>query len=174
MESAKKQKLREQIKLARPHSSSGLTQNLIRLTLELNANVIASYWPLDDEPDTGEYNSWVELIGKNLITPRVTGNTMEFASGPFMPGSYGILEPQGQVMNIANADLILVPALAVSQSGERLGKGKGFYDRALLLSQAPKYAVVFESENLISIPSEDHDQKVTGSVSPLAIRHFLS
>jgi 5-formyltetrahydrofolate cyclo-ligase len=63
--------------------------------------------------------------------------------------------------------------LAVDKSGNRLGKGKGFYDRALAQVQGiAKYAVVFDSEILDSIPTESHDVWVTGAVTPTAIHHF--
>lgn len=175
MESAKKAKLRQSLKDARPHSSQGLTENLIRLTLELDARVIASYWPLSNEPDVSEFNGWVELIGKTLITPVVVGKSLEFATGETTSGAMGIREPQGQRISLNQAELILVPALAVDTRGNRLGKGMGFYDRALFGISAPRYAVIFDQEFLPSIPTEDHDQRVTGAVSPSAIRHlFLS
>lgn len=173
MQSAEKQNLRESIQELRPHSSVGLTENLIRLTYELNANVIASYWPQKNEPDTSDFNNWVELMGKRLITPRVLGDALEFAEGPSAKGSFGILEPTGKRALILEADLILVPALAIDRRGNRLGKGKGFYDRALVGVKAPKYGVIFDSEFLDQIPTQDHDLPLDGSISPSAIRHLF-
>jgi 5-formyltetrahydrofolate cyclo-ligase len=173
MQSAEKQNLRESIQAARPHSSAGLTENLIRLTYELNANVIASYWPQPSEPDTSEFNKWVELMGMRLLTPRVIGESLEFAQGPAVKGAFGILEPTGNRALILEADLILVPALAIDRSGSRLGKGKGFYDRTLIGVKAPKYGVMFDSEFLDQIPTQDHDVQLDGSISPSAIRHLF-
>ena len=173
MHSAEKQNLRESIQEKRPHSSVGLTENLIRLCYELDAKVIASYWPQTNEPDTYDFNNWVELIGKRLITPRVRGETLEFAEGAVSRGSFGILEPTGKRALILEADLILVPALAIDSFGNRLGKGKGFYDRALVGVKAPKYGVIFDSEFLDEIPTEDHDLALDGSISPTAIRHLF-
>ncbi len=74
---------------------------------------------------------------------------------------------------MSQCDLILVPALAVDKVGNRLGKGKGYYDRALAaVSGIPKYAVVFDSEVLPAIPAESHDVWMTGAVTPTAIHHF--
>lgn len=172
MESAKKENLRETLRLQRPHSSQGLTENLIRLTFELNAETIASYWPLSSEPDTSDFNNWVELLGKTLITPRISSDTLEFASGPASQSTFGILEPSGVAVSLNSADLIFVPALAIDNLGNRLGKGRGYYDRALFGSTVPRFAVIFDEEFLELVPTEDHDLKMNGSVSPSAIRHL--
>lgn len=172
MESVKKQNLRESLRSVRPHSSEGLTENLIRLTFELNAETIASYWPLSSEPDTTDFNNWVQLLGKTLLTPRIFGDSLEFASGPAAPGSHGILEPTGEAVSLSSADLILVPALAVDSQGNRLGKGLGYYDRGLFGISAPLFAVIFDEEFLELVPTEDHDLRMNGAVSPSAIRHL--
>lgn len=56
----------------------------------------------------------------------------------------------------------------------RLGKGKGFYDRALkdFAPLPPVVAVVFEDEVLPSIPTEQHDHPVDAVVTPAGINHF--
>ncbi len=168
-----KSEIRQRCLAARPQSSEGLAANLVRLTLELNASVIASYQPLANEPDVAEFNSWVIAMGKALLLPRISGDELVFASGDLAPGSHGILEPQGEARDISECELILVPALAVDGVGNRLGKGKGYYDRALhSVSGIPRYAVVFDSEVLAAIPAEAHDVWVTGAVTPTAIHHF--
>ena len=172
MESAKKENLRESLSALRPHSSQGLTENLIRLTLELDAQTIACYWPLGSEPDTTDFNNWVELLGKTLLTPRIIGETLEFASGPAAAGAFGIMEPSGVSVSLNSADLILVPAMAIDNSGNRLGKGRGYYDRALFESLTPRFAVIFDEEFLDSVPTEDHDLRMNGAVSPSAIRYL--
>ena len=62
----------------------------------------------------------------------------------------------------------MIPASAVDTRGNRLGKGKGFYDIALAdpAITAPVAAVVYESEVLAEIPIEDHDQPVAFVVTP--------
>jgi 5-formyltetrahydrofolate cyclo-ligase len=168
-----KSEIRERCLAARPQSSEGLAANLVRLTLELNANVIASYQPLSNEPDVAEFNNWVVAMGKTLLLPRIEGDELVFASGDLQLGSHGILEPQGDGVDISECELLLVPALAVDGVGNRLGKGKGYYDRALYsVTGIPRYAVVFDSEVLPAVPAEAHDVWVTGAVTPTAIHHF--
>jgi len=168
-----KSEIRQRCLAARPQSSQGLAANLVRLTLELNANVLASYQPLDNEPDVSEFNNWVIAMGKTLLLPRISGDELVFASGDLEKGTHDILEPQGDAEDISACELILVPALAVDSVGNRLGKGKGYYDRTLhSITGIPRYAVVFDSEVLTAIPTEAHDVWVTGAVTPTAIHHF--
>ena len=168
-----KSEIRQRANSARPQSSAGLAANLVRLALELDVKVIASYQPLATEPDVSEFNAWALAMGKTLLLPRIVGDELEFATGDLISGSHGILEPTGAATEITDAELILLPALAVDAAGNRVGKGKGFYDRTLgNVTGIPKYAVVFDSEVLPAIAAEEHDVWVTGAVTPTAIHHF--
>jgi 5-formyltetrahydrofolate cyclo-ligase len=168
-----KSEIRQRAISMRPQSSAGLAANLVRLAMELDVKVIASYHPLGNEPDVSDFNAWALAMGKTLLLPKIVGEDLEFATGELSSGSHGISEPNGPSMDIAAADLILLPALAVDAAGNRVGKGKGFYDRALSeVTGIPKYAVVFDSEVLPAIAAEDHDVWVTGAVTPTAIHHF--
>ena len=165
--------LRSEIRSARPHSSEGLTQNLVRLTLQLGAKRIASYVSDRTEPETTDFNAWVKSSGYELLLPRINGEDLEFAQGELSLGSFGIFEPAGDSEGLETADLILLPALAVDRSGVRLGKGKGFYDRALQsIAKIPLYAVVFDAEVYQQLPHEPHDRRVNGAITPTAIHHF--
>jgi 5-formyltetrahydrofolate cyclo-ligase len=65
---------------------------------------------------------------------------------------------------------LFVPALAVDRLGNRLGRGKGYFDRALLdLEGVVVYAVVFENEVLEHVPTEAHDKRVDGVVTEVRI-----
>ncbi|MEY3561444.1 MAG: hypothetical protein RL068_596 [Actinomycetota bacterium] len=141
--------------------------------MELGAESIASYAANSSEPDTTDFNQWCLSLGKRLLLPRVIGENLEFASGTLSTGSFGLMEPEGDAQPLGSVDLILLPALAVDRTGVRLGKGKGFYDRALRsISGIPLYAVVFDSEIFAELPYEPHDKKVTGAITPTAIHHF--
>lgn len=146
--------------------------NLVRIAMEIEARVIASYSPLPSEPDVREFNDWVIATGRELVLPRVVADSLEFAKGETAHGSFGIQEPTGPTADINEIELIVVPALAVDSQGNRLGKGKGYYDRALAELDCPKFAVVFDGEVVDQLPVEPHDQKVSGVVSPSAINYF--
>jgi 5-formyltetrahydrofolate cyclo-ligase len=66
---------------------------------------------------------------------------------------------------------LFIPALVVDETGNRLGRGKGYFDRELSgLQGLVVYAVVFENEVLASVPVESHDQRVDGVVTQEQIR----
>jgi 5-formyltetrahydrofolate cyclo-ligase len=69
---------------------------------------------------------------------------------------------------IRDADVVLVPALAVAADGTRLGRGGGSYDRALCRARgdAERAAVVYDSEVHITLPRAGWDQPVTARVTP--------
>jgi 5-formyltetrahydrofolate cyclo-ligase len=72
-------------------------------------------------------------------------------------------------------DLILVPGLAFTRDGQRLGRGGGFYDRYLasLPPRAMKLGICFQCQMLESLPSEEHDQRVHAIVTEDGIAgHF--
>ena len=114
-----------------------------------------------------EFNSWA-AENLNLVLPRVSGHHLEFAAGKLREGALGIAEPQGTAVPIAEIDLMIVPALAADMTGNRLGKGRGFYDRALANYSGKRIAVIFDSELIESVPSEPHDERVQIIVTPLS------
>jgi 5-formyltetrahydrofolate cyclo-ligase len=80
-------------------------------------------------------------------------------------GELGFVEAAGKPADLKAAEIIFLPALAVDLAGNRLGQGKGFYDRALqqpetLHRKVKRIAVVFDEEIKVSLAAEPHDQKV--------------
>ena len=161
-----KKELRAQLTEARPHSSEGLTEQLAAIFSSSGAKTIASYVPLANEPDVSEFNR-LAAQSANLVLPRIMGDSLEFASGEQVQGPFGIDQPSGEAIELASIELMLVPALAVDEKGNRLGKGKGFYDRVLGSFGGLSVAVVFDSEVTETVPSEPHDQRVAMIATPL-------
>jgi len=163
---ASKIELRQAISSARPQSSHGLTERLIAIA---DAHrVIASYSPTAVEPDVSGFNDWVRATGRKLLLPIITGSELAWAEpGELVLGPLGILQPTGAPAELAEATLIVLPALAVDRAGNRLGRGAGYYDRALgEATTAVRVAVVFDSEILPELPAEPHDVPVDLAVSP--------
>ena len=87
-------------------------------------------------------------------------------------------QPAGEALGsqaLAGADLILIPALAASQDGTRLGQGGGWYDRTLphRAPSTPIVAVVFDDEVLAGgqIPREPHDVPIDAIITPTRTLH---
>jgi 5-formyltetrahydrofolate cyclo-ligase len=110
-----------------------------------------------------------------VLLPVVPGEGHELGwavdTGRLAPGRFGLLEPVGPRLGptaIGTADVIVVPALAVARDGVRLGRGGGYYDRALrhVRPGAALVAAVFDDELVGSLPAEPHDRLVTAVVTP--------
>ena len=97
---------------------------------------IAAFWPIGDEPQLQPLlEQWVEEEGYQVSLPVVTSlnDPLQFRlwspNTPMQEGSYGIQEPVGPVAPAP--DIILVPTLGYTRQGDRVGYGKGYYDRTL-------------------------------------------
>ena len=130
------------------------------------AKYIALFASMKDEVST-EYalKAWLEM-GKRIVVPRVEGDIMRFydySPDKMQIGAFGIEEPMGnEEVSAENIDLIIVPARAFTRSGERLGRGGGFYDKYMSLKgfRAYKIGIAFSVQIFDSLPCDAHDIKV--------------
>ena len=129
------------------------------------ARVVALFSPLGDEPQLWPL---VEQLATavSVVLPRVEGDVMSFYSydkDAMAPGSFGISEPQGGVLvQPCEIDVIVVPGVAFTACGARMGRGKGFYDKYLSQCDfaAVKMGVCYREQLLPDIPTEPHDVKM--------------
>jgi 5-formyltetrahydrofolate cyclo-ligase len=84
------------------------------------------------------------------------------------PGKFGISEPLPECEEIpwGQFDLVLVPGLAFDLTGNRLGRGRGFYDRILAAASGIKCGVAYDFQLLERIPVEKHDARVDFIFTP--------
>ena len=154
----------------RAAEAAALAAHVARLDVSPDQTVCA-FLPVRSEPGSAQ---WLAGLRCRVLLPVVTGAApLDWAvyAGPddLVPGPHRLLEPAGPRLGasaIAGASLVLVPALAVSLAGVRLGKGGGHYDRSLPLVKAPLVAVVRDREVLPSLPSEPHDVRMNGVLTP--------
>lgn len=132
-----------------------------------SAEVIASYYPTEFEPNTISINELLLQKKKIVILPRIKNNELEFAqyNGNNLVDNGIFKEPTG-LSFFGDIDVILTPAIAVDQSGVRLGQGGGFYDKFLRTTNAYRIAIINENEFKKTLPSEWHDQKVDAVALP--------
>jgi 5-formyltetrahydrofolate cyclo-ligase len=162
-----KAQLRAEILLARKTNLASaqqkqeLAKNIFLLVNRLTPTRVAIYSSYSSEPDT--QIAIAELLA-NHISVLVPETLADGLLSWHAVGSETAVELQP-------TDLLLIPALAVDLLGNRLGRGKGYFDRELEKSSVSKvYAVVFEAEVLDAVPVEAHDRKVSGVVTEVAIR----
>lgn len=126
----------------RIEESREICKNLMRWPVFLEAGTVAMFMPLKWEADIAPLVHAALSGGKRVLLPLVQGRNMSFrligSVDELAPGAaFGILEPPVHAPRIdpAEADLMLVPLDAADRDGWRLGKGGGYYDRALLESR---------------------------------------
>jgi len=136
---------------------------------------LAAFVPDPDEPGSGRLPAAYTDLGARILLPVIpaTGRTLDWAAytGELEPGRFGLHQPVGPRLGpaaIGDADAVVVPALAVDHLGFRLGRGGGYYDRALVHARpdAVLVTVVFDEERLAELPREIHDRPVTAVVTP--------
>ena len=134
--------------------------------------IIAGYVPLGPEPGGADLP---DLLGDRLILPvLLPDNDLDWVryEGPdtLRPGRRGLREPVGHRLGVdavAEATLLIVPALAVDRTWMRLGRGGGSYDRALARAgRAYAVALLHDGELLPAVPAEPHDRRVHAAITP--------
>lgn len=93
------------------------------------------------------------VTGNDLTLHRYEGDT-SLATGT----SFGILESIGSLFtDYASIDLAIIPGMAFTPQGDRLGRGRGYYDRLLPRLSCPLVGLAFPFQILDTIPCEPHD-----------------
>ena len=157
----------------RQAAAAALTRALLRGLA--GVRTFAAYLPEHDEPGHGRLPAAFTQLGARVLLPVVPPDGRELGwavdTGRLAPGRYGLLEPLGPRLGataVGTADVVVVPALAVARDGIRLGRGGGYYDRALqhVRDDAVLVALLFDEELVDALPTEPHDQRVTAVVTP--------
>lgn len=134
------------------------------------AETIALFLSLDDEPQMRGVIGALAATHR-IVVPRIDGDEMEFAAyspATLRIGAFGIEEPaKGETVPPADIDLIIVPGVAFTREGARLGRGRGYYDRyrARKGFRAFCIGVCFAEQIVGHIPTEPHDKAVDEVVS---------
>lgn len=142
--------------------SSSLFQKLEDHPLFLRAHTILLYHSLPDEVQTHEFiERWYPH--KRIVLPLVKGEELEFryyeGKDSLQVGAFGIEEPKGTaVENLNEIELSIIPGVAFDRTGNRLGRGKGYYDRALAQLQSHNIGVCFHFQLFPHIPIEETDR----------------
>lgn len=168
-----KQAIRKQVLQARRENPQPADFSLFALELlESTSGLVASYWSTDTEPSTELINSHLSKLDR-LVLPAISGASLLWKiPEKLIPSNFGIMSPFGKTVSIGEISLVLAPALAVSKTGTRLGKGGGYYDRALENYSGDVFPLIFESEFAENLPREKHDKDVQGVITETGLRVF--
>ncbi len=143
--------------------SENILRRLEQMPQFKTSQVVLMYWSMADEVQTHTFvERWYRQ--KTVLLPCVDGDDLRLRryTGPECMTAgpqFGIGEPTGpKWTDLAAVDLIVVPGVAFDRQGNRMGRGRGFYDRMLKSTpNAVKIGVAYDFQILDAIPVEPHD-----------------
>ena len=141
--------------------------------------VVAGFWPLPDEPDlTALYRQWHDnsvVVALPVMQP--VDQTLQFhrwtPETDMLSAGFGVLQPPAN--NPLTPDVVLVPTLGFTPDADRLGYGKGFYDRTLANLADTRHrpttiGVAWDHANLLELDpnyqAADHDHRLDAIITP--------
>lgn len=173
--------------------SARICENVSSLKQFAASDVVLAYIPLKLEADCSILIEKAKELKKIVAVPRVVPKTsrMDFfilndeisLSEQLEPGSFGIMEPKKNLnqflpdLYASKKIFMILPGLAFSKKGERLGKGMGFYDRYIesLLKKCENVFLCgfcFESQLFEKLPSEKFDIPVDSVATEKSMFYF--
>jgi 5-formyltetrahydrofolate cyclo-ligase len=187
--SARKLALRDQLLTARnrrPLAEVGevgraIAAHLLAAPEVRRAATVAAYVSIGAEPGTGVLLRELVGLGRRVVLPvLLPDGDLDWGTyrgdSSLTPARRGLLEPVDRLGAdaVATADVVLVPGLAVSRDGMRLGRGGGSYDRALARVPVGTFTCVLlhDEEVGLDVPVEPHDRRVAAAASPTGITRF--
>lgn len=138
------------------------------------AKIVCLFAALPSEPVVELLWDDIYAAGKKVCYPKVNGDNLSLilvnGPGELVASHWQLREPVLREPNLQSPekiDLLLVPGLAFSRNGERLGRGGGFYDRLLACEnlRAFKLGVCFDGQIVSDLPLESHDLAVDAVVT---------
>lgn len=156
-------------------ASKSIIEIIKDLEVFKESRMILSYMPYGQEVDIMPLNQFILDNEKRLCLPRVRSSTemdcaeVESLSEKMIKSKFGIMEPSPELKpsNLESIDLILVPGLAFDREGNRIGHGKGYYDRFLAQIKKEMFTlgIAYAFQVFDTLPSDPFDKKVKGIVS---------
>ena len=144
--------------------SNKIKQKLFQLDELRNAGTVMFYMSTKNEVMTHDMIK-ESLKRKKVVVPVVKGRKLELSEledfTQLVPSTFGILEPR--IVNAVeprDVDLFIVPGVAFDKTGNRIGYGKGYFDKLLVEARAPIVALSYEFQIISSIRAKHWDVKV--------------
>ncbi|KOG50221.1 5-formyltetrahydrofolate cyclo-ligase [Streptomyces decoyicus] len=149
--------------------------------------VVAAYVSIGGEPSTRALLDRLRAAGVRVLLPvLLADNDLDWAlyegAERLVRAGRGLLEPDGPRLGpeaVTQADVVLLPGLAVDHGGLRLGRGGGSYDRVLARleragARTSLVVLLYDAEVLAEVPAEVHDRHVHAAVTPSAVHRFTA
>ena len=152
--------------LDKDRKSQIIVNKIIKKDYYLNAKVIAFYKSLKDEVNIDYLINYALNCGKTVLLPRVIGNDLVFLKidndTKYEKSIFNVLEPIYDKEKVYNdtIDLIIVPGVGFDINNNRIGYGKGYYDKFLFNKDIYKIGVCFHEQLINNITIDDNDIKM--------------
>jgi 5-formyltetrahydrofolate cyclo-ligase len=164
------------VSLAKREEASARARDLLRRQAAWQrAQAILFYAPMKGELDLAPLLEEALRAGKAVALPRFLVETGTYQAVEISdyrahcaPGKFGILEPRDpcRAMPLKRLDLALAPGLGFDESGRRLGRGQGYYDRLLAEIIGAKCGVAFDEQVVGQLPAQEHDVSMNFILTP--------
>lgn len=177
IEESEKAKIRRRIRnkknilsdMEKVQSSSTVFEKIEALPEFITAKSVLLYWSLPDELPTHSFIvKWCKQ--KQMLLPMVKGDKMlikPFTSTDELRRSdMGIWEPETQKEYMKQIDLVIAPGIAFDKKKNRLGRGKGYYDKYFNGKKVTKIGICYDFQLLENIPVEPFDVKMDMIITP--------
>ncbi|WP_179194782.1 5-formyltetrahydrofolate cyclo-ligase [Bacillus sp. EAC] len=158
--------IKELSKLDRDKRSKQIIDQLMEIDVWKNADIVATTMPMEHEINTNYLIQSCWMQNKTVVVPKCNHKTREMqffkikSFSDLQVGYFGIQEPiedSCEKISKENIDLIVVPGVAYTIKGDRLGYGGGFYDRYLENYNGDLVSLAYEIQIIETIPTEKHD-----------------
>ena len=166
----------EQTQSERESASASIASQLLKLEGIRNSRTILLYHSLPDEVSTTsiiEYLYSPEGGNKRIILPIVDGEYLtlkEYFPNELECGYRSIMEPQGgKIIGPSEIEFAVIPGMAFDSRCNRMGRGKGFYDKLLPLLRCPKVGLGYDFQIVESVPCDVHDMPLDMVITESAV-----
>ena len=169
----------------RDAASSLIRARLLQLPELIRARTVMTYVSVGTEVATRDLIPQLLSLEKVILIPYCQGMDLRLfrlrSLEELLPGTLGIPEPPPELQNDVqrrgrpeDIDLVLIPGLAFDRHGNRLGQGKGYYDRFLmsLRPAAFKLGLAFECQIVDDLPRTPHDAPVDAVLTEKMLYRF--
>lgn len=186
-----KQEARQQAKKVRDRQtnrgkfSKQITDALLCTPVIQQADCVCCYVSFRSEVETHSLIERLIKAGKTICVPWCDGDELQLceihALSELETGTFGILEPPERLCvsadrqrNLGDCQVAIVPGLAFTWAGSRLGYGRGYYDRLLATSpKTSRVALAFDCQITETIPVTEFDETMNAVVTESGIRQTM-
>lgn len=145
-------------------ASKKIQDNLRKINILRNAKSVGAYHSTGSEVKTQDLLHEILNFGKELSLPKVIKNNLVFKKitslSELEQGNFSVMEPKESCPAVKKIDVIIVPAIALTRDGYRLGYGFGYYDKYLSDKKIKTVALSYSKQIVRSFPHSDHDIKI--------------